>query len=1249
MSTLAQDYEALERLAKFPKGQSADPAKNMTPEQKAKWDAMNDEHGGKFKKALDGLALLSMGVTANGLPVNAVDRDLVALERFALVDTIDRAAMSQRGKIIEDQLGGWGALRMMLGAYYRQYLPNGYEFGFPNKSRSKGNHVKITLKADDTYDVEFFNTIWAKAGRFRLPGDSKLVKKFRGAYAEDLEKMFRDQTGWSLRLATDQVATIGMGQPRPTPDHVGEDDEDGMFAKFDEGESADPTENMSEEDAKKWRLENLKHKDQFTKGKEAGDEFKALGQEVAQGLTRALKRKVTYAGQQPGVVTWMVKGKNPQHLVSLGVNPENGYARFSLFSGGRFLTNREVFNAGLPLGSPAMVRAVQKAYMDRPMWKGRPGKNLAEWLDDQGGKEAGQFDAPLRVFNSQHPYHKDLDLIASQRRTLIGTGRFDIDGRRAGALVKAGLVEITEGSFGEELELTRKGRMSLDNSEDAFGKLATFEEGARIPDGWDAGHIEGDPEATKSDEGSDIPDGQDNQFKRARGGDIVNMFALIHNGKRLLGATDNWNDARTRSYWSFGDRKLLDDDQMDQAVVVELYGVPLDIAEKLMDVGTRASKLSPEAAVRLAKPFIKATNRVGSSGLDCQFYKATDGKWYMELEDDSRRDEYNAYGPFRSLDEADRFLGKNFQNPGGSMEDDSGTSPPPRNAINPSRMRRQRYASTGKEARTGLYGHTKRVQADCETSIRKVQKAAQSIAKGAYGKNGKVAEFLSAHSSRADSLPAQILVAALGEIGPKVATEMKRTARLEELRLARGAGGYEFTDPRGRSEILFDSDLREQFGQGHEVWKVLPKLRRNQEHTLSDGWTIRKRGSGDSNEALRLKAKQAAPRGKAQAARPLPRTPGDFDVTDSRGRTTYYTRQDIDEGFGPHHEITKALDRLRPGQTYEAKDGWKFKKIAAPRGKAQIAIASHISGWKKGQSADLTDIARAATLRGVHFAKIMSAAEALKKQGTIDFDGVKVTKKAGSIYHAPLDEQVSYVLAQLAQSGNQGERMDHLPRDGAREALRLGLAKADRGQLYPNSQAIRQYRHAKVSDSDSQGEGIKQTSDKTASGAVNARYLASIPAPKKTMILKAVAKHYGVSVREMESELVDRDAEELYEYLAFDNRLAMQVYREFQNGRFASNKTAARKYGLYGHSEKVAKLGLGACSEVRASAGRIAYDLHRRRSGKHAKITEFLDTHCKTAECRYAKLLHSSYPDATSKVAAIQEPRSVAAWLTWED
>lgn len=74
----------------------------------------------------------------------------------------------------------------------------------------------------------------------------------------------------------------------------------------------------------------------------------------------------------------------------------------------------------------------------------------------------------------------------------------------------------------------------------------------------------------------------------------------------------------------------------------------------------------------------------------------------------------------------------------------------------------------------------------------------------------------------------------------------------------------------------------------------------------------------------------------------------------------------------------------------------------------------------------------------------------------------------------------------------------------------------------------------------------KQASVKTAggSGAANAAYLRQ--SPLKNKILQAVAKHYGVSVSEIEAELTDPDAEALYEYIGNDRALAMAVYRDMK-------------------------------------------------------------------------------------------------------
>jgi len=75
-------------------------------------------------------------------------------------------------------------------------------------------------------------------------------------------------------------------------------------------------------------------------------------------------------------------------------------------------------------------------------------------------------------------------------------------------------------------------------------------------------------------------------------------------------------------------------------------------------------------------------------------------------------------------------------------------------------------------------------------------------------------------------------------------------------------------------------------------------------------------------------------------------------------------------------------------------------------------------------------------------------------------------------------------------------------------------------------------------------------------GSANEQYLNSLSPMEKAKILKAIAAHYGVSVREMEDEVTDREAEALYEYLSFNNGMAMKVYRDFKSQRIASEMTA---------------------------------------------------------------------------------------------
>ena len=86
----------------------------------------------------------------------------------------------------------------------------------------------------------------------------------------------------------------------------------------------------------------------------------------------------------------------------------------------------------------------------------------------------------------------------------------------------------------------------------------------------------------------------------------------------------------------------------------------------------------------------------------CEFWLASNGKWYMDLAHDEYGEAYDAttYGPFNSEEAADKYLRDNFSNPGGASIDDSGDrsvptkSPDGSPVVNPRRSSRGSYSSS---------------------------------------------------------------------------------------------------------------------------------------------------------------------------------------------------------------------------------------------------------------------------------------------------------------------------------------------------------------------------------------------------------------------------------------------------------------------------------------------------------------------------------------------------------------------------
>ena len=96
---------------------------------------------------------------------------------------------------IIEQLGGYGPIRAMTGAKHFMTENYGVSFGFPNRLRSKPNHVKITLNSGDLYDVQF--------GRKRTVNGMPVIdemKRYEGMYGDRIQSLFEEETGLYLQL-----------------------------------------------------------------------------------------------------------------------------------------------------------------------------------------------------------------------------------------------------------------------------------------------------------------------------------------------------------------------------------------------------------------------------------------------------------------------------------------------------------------------------------------------------------------------------------------------------------------------------------------------------------------------------------------------------------------------------------------------------------------------------------------------------------------------------------------------------------------------------------------------------------------------------------------------------------------------------------------------------------------------------------------------------------------------------------------
>lgn len=125
-----------------------------------------------------------------GTPEQVIKAIVSAVKKAASVE--ESLSENVAGTILK-QMGGYGRLKAMIGATHFIDHGKSLSFQFPNRKRSKGNLVKVTLRSDDTYDMEFSAI---SGGGTKV----KKVKTYSGIYFDQLQPLFTEWTGLYLSL-----------------------------------------------------------------------------------------------------------------------------------------------------------------------------------------------------------------------------------------------------------------------------------------------------------------------------------------------------------------------------------------------------------------------------------------------------------------------------------------------------------------------------------------------------------------------------------------------------------------------------------------------------------------------------------------------------------------------------------------------------------------------------------------------------------------------------------------------------------------------------------------------------------------------------------------------------------------------------------------------------------------------------------------------------------------------------------------
>jgi len=288
--------EEAARRSRFEKGQPADPTQNMSPDDAEEWKKKNEEHKDKFKDASDFTREDQFTVFLDRM-VGGVENGAKQMRHSLETYKRDPAKYApQLGNLYNEAASLQGQLRVL-----ERSMPKNVVFAAERVA---------ALDPGPMPRMELIKTDSLIAYRKGVAGNWRMALSMLAGVVENTGALLNElgagtdgvtkATALTREILKARRSLAGGQQPDPRIDVASSDEE--HMSRFEEGKPADPTENMSPEDAAKWKVEHDKNKDKFKSAdwKVAADSLQVLREAILEASSfmdigsELKKRKIKY-------------------------------------------------------------------------------------------------------------------------------------------------------------------------------------------------------------------------------------------------------------------------------------------------------------------------------------------------------------------------------------------------------------------------------------------------------------------------------------------------------------------------------------------------------------------------------------------------------------------------------------------------------------------------------------------------------------------------------------------------------------------------------------------------------------------------------------------------------------------------------------------------------------------------------------------------------------------------------------------